>query len=151
MKGILSIVMLMCIVGGAFAATCCPSSSQSCPSYTYNTIFPMNPSGCTEMPRVPMTFGGCVYIDNIPAPVGTIIEVRGTNVKPNSIILGSYCFGQGTFDEKLTAQGTPAMGGMVNIPEGSTLSFYVNGIKCKETASYHSGHHLNMNFHMYTC
>jgi hypothetical protein len=115
-----------------------------------STIFPMNPSGCAEMPRIPMTFGGCVVAGGVAAPAGTVVEVRGPNVNPNCLVLdGSSCFGLGTFDEKLVAQGTPTIGGMLNIPEGSELTFYVNGERaqvckdgyCSMSLQYHSGHH----------
>lgn len=118
-----------------------------------NTIFPFNPSGMAEMPRLPHTFGGCVLIGGAPAPAGTVVCVRGPNVLENCLILdGSGCFGRGTFDPKLTAQGTPVIGGMVNIPEGSDLSFYVNGEKarvcigdtCRWSTQYHTGHYTEI-------
>lgn len=161
-------VALIAICSVVTAATCpgstCPGSqtidpieqTTTCPTPSHQvqaTIFPFNPPGCVDMPRIPHTFGGCVLFAGIPAPARTVIEVRGTNVNPNTLILdGSGCFGLGSFDKKLVAQGTPTIGGMVNIPEGTNLYFFANGKPmavcvgdtCRMSVQYHTGHHTTI-------
>lgn len=125
-----------------------------------NTVFPINPTGCPEMPRMPHSFGGCVYIDGMPAPEGTVIEARGKNVNPSTSVLTltSHCFGQGPFDPKLIVQGVPVPGGMLNVPDGTDITFYVNGEKaqvcengrCQTYYTFHSGWHTNLDFNIVT-
>ncbi len=136
--------------------TTCDNPSQG----TMATIFPFNPANCPEMPRIPHTFSGCVFINGAPAPAGTRVEVRGTNVQPNELILTSNCIGYSPFDPKIVARGTSIQGGMLNIPEGEPLTFWVNGEKarvCRESGScygfcsYHTGHHTVITLKVESC
>lgn len=144
MKVTIAIILALAICGVPALAACGGSG-------VYATIFPFNPSGCAEMPRLPHSFGGCVYINDEPAPEGTRVCVAGNGVTGNCIAVGpGGCFGMGTFDEKLVATGIPVPGvGMVNVPEGTDLQFYVNGERarvcvgssCQWTTQFHTGHH----------
>lgn len=125
----------------------CPKSNPN----AYNKIFPLNPQDAPELPRIPHTFGGCVFINDKPAPEGTRVCVYGEGVKPDCITTDSNgCFGRGTFDLKLMATGYPVPGrGMINVKEGTQLYFLVNDHmaricidgNCYSTIQYHSGHH----------
>lgn len=124
---------------------------------TYATIFPFNPSDAPQLPRLPHTFGGCVYLNNEPAPMGTRVCVSGTGVAGNCIETNAAgCFGMGTFDEKLSAQGISVPGGMINVPEGTQLWFTVNGQRakvcqgntCVSTLQYHTGHHTYVSLYL---
>jgi hypothetical protein len=144
-------VLALALIGTASAA-CCGSGGISA------TIFPFNPSGCPELPRLPHTFGGCVYINGDPAPDGTRVCVAGNGVAGNCIGTNTAgCFGMGTFDEKLSATGIPVPGvGMINVQEGTPLSFYVNGERarvcigssCQWTTQYHTGHHTFVSLYL---
>ncbi|MCL0053263.1 hypothetical protein M1M86_02120, partial [Dehalococcoidales bacterium] len=76
------------------------------------------------IPALPHAFYGYVYINDAPAPPGTIVEARGEGVirtEYNPIITtepGKYG-GPGALDPKLVVQG--------NIEEGTIITFYVNG------------------------
>ncbi len=141
---ILALVLALALCGVPAMASSCNNGWGS------QTIFPFNPSGCPELPRLPHTFGGCVYVNGEPAPEGTRVCVSGQGVSGNCIETDAQgCFGQGTFDQKLTAQGIGVPGGMLNVPEGTQLWFTVNGIRakvcigssCVTTLQYHTGHH----------
>lgn len=142
-------VLALALVGTATAACC-----GSVPNY----IFPFNPPGCAELPRIPHTFGGCVYINDKPAPLGTHVCLTGQGVAGSCVNTdASGCFGIGTFDEKLVATGIPVPGkGMINVKEGTELSFYVNGERarvcigsiCRWTAQYHTGHHTLISLYL---
>jgi len=78
-------------------------------------------------PTLPHAFWGMVEIAGQPAPVGTQVEGRGTNVRTgipyNPLITtkaGEYG-GPGLFDPKLLVQG--------EILEGTPIVFYVDGVK----------------------
>jgi hypothetical protein len=79
------------------------------------------------IPALPHAFYGAVTINGSPAPTGTTIEVRGTNIRSGgegNPITTSQTGRYGSADlsiPQLVAQG--------NIEEGTALSFYVNGIK----------------------
>lgn len=142
-------VLALALVGTATAACC-----GSVPNY----IFPFNPPGCAELPRIPHTFGGCVYINDKPAPLGTHVCLTGQGVAGSCVNTdASGCFGIGTFDEKLVATGIPVPGkGMINVKEGTELSFYVNGERarvcvgstCRWTTQYHTGHHTLISLYL---
>lgn len=141
-------ILLAIALCGIAMADCCGNNGLSA------TIFPFNPAGCPEMPRLPHTFGGCAYIGDTPAPEGTRICVMGEGVTTDCISTGpDGCFGLGTFDPKLTATGVPVPGiGMFNVKEGTDLQFYINGERakvctgtsCMWTTQYHTGHHTQI-------
>ena len=161
----LSLIVVMC--GMAAAGSCCgdaceytpaitPSKSTQCTGISGgmpNIVFPFNPAGCAELPRLPHEFGGCVYIDGVPAPAGTLVCVSGQGVTGTCMDIGANgCFGQGTFDPKLMVTGIAVPGGMINAQEGTDLSFYVNNQKarvcvgsyCGWTVQFHSGHYTSV-------
>lgn len=153
MKHFLAVCLIaMVIVMPAMAA--CPKANPN----VYNKIFPMNPTDAPELPRIPHTFGGCVYINDKPAPLGTHVCLTGQGVAGSCVNTdASGCFGIGTFDEKLVATGIPVPGkGMINVKEGTELSFYVNGERarvcvgstCRWTTQYHTGHHTLISLYL---
>ena len=151
MKAIFICAALALALVCSAAASCCGSGGISA------TVFPFNPSGCAELPRLPHTFGGCVYINEKPAPAGTHVCVAGQGVAGNCIDTNAAgCFGLGTFDAKLVATGLPAPGGMINVQEGTELMFYVNGERarvcvgsaCRWTTQYHTGHHTYVSLYL---
>ena len=78
-------------------------------------------------PIPPHVFVGTVTVNGAPAPVGTVIEVRGANVaqlegNPFTVTQAGV-FGGSGFDPKLLVQG--------NITPGMPLEFYVNGAKAR--------------------
>lgn len=134
----------------------CGVAAAGCgnPFAVSNVVFPLNPAGCVEMPRIPHTFGGCLMINGEPAPAGTVVCIYGTGVAGNCIeVSPGGCFGLGTFDAKLQATGISVPGGMVNVREGELLRFstFVDGKEypCRVQVGsnsltfwpYHSGHH----------
>lgn len=162
-------LVLIALVGIASAGSVCyggscsqsttttATTTQSSPcgwNPITNVVFPTNPSGCPEMPRLPHTFGGCLYLNGAPAPEGTAVCVWGEGVAGTCLQVGSDgCFGRGTFDQKLVATGIRAPGGMINVKEGELLRFScfveneeyecrvcVNG-NCLGFYPFHSGHH----------
>lgn len=149
---ILALVLALALCGVPAMASSCNNGWGS------QTIFPFNPSGCPELPRLPHTFGGCVYINDKPAPLGTHVCLTGQGVAGSCVNTdASGCFGIGTFDEKLVATGIPVPGkGMINVKEGTELSFYVNGERarvcigsiCRWTAQYHTGHHTLISLYL---
>jgi len=96
-----------------------------------------------ELPPLPHAFYGTVTINNSPAPIGTKIEARGegvrTGIEGNPIVtttIGSY----GSPDPmgpKLIVQG--------DILDGTTITFYVNGVSTEQTAEWHSGEVTEIN------
>ena len=96
------------------------------------------PAGA-QGPTLPHAFWGMVEIAGQPAPVGTQVEGRGTNVLTgipyNPLITtkaGQYG-GPGGLDPRLLVQG--------EIPDGTPLQFYVNGMlaECAEPDGAWSG------------
>ena len=90
-----------------------------------------------QPPSLPHAFYGGIEIKGSPAPVGTEVEARGegvlTGIEGNPIVttkLGKYG-GAGPLEPKLVVQG--------DIADGTTLTFYVNGVAAKQTAEWHSG------------
>jgi hypothetical protein len=80
-----------------------------------------------QVPVIPQAFYGTVVINGEPAPVGTTIEARGTNVKTGlqgnpltTIEVGKYG-GRSISDLKLAVQG--------NLTGGTAIEFYINGVK----------------------
>lgn len=137
-------ILVSCIITCGIVTAGCPCNGVS------NTIFPFNPSGCADMPRLPHTFGGCALINGEPAPIGTYVSVSGNGVAGNTInVNANGCFGMGTFDPKLMATGLSTQNGMINVQEGTDLRFYVNGqgarvcigSTCSWFTQYHTGHH----------
>jgi len=147
MKHFLAVCLIAMVVIVLPAMAACPKANPN----VYNKIFPMNPTDAPELPRIPHTFGGCVLINDRPAPEGTQVCVVGDGVRPDCITTDATgCFGRGTFDLKLMATGYPVPGkGMINVKEGTQLYFFVNGHQariclddtCYSTIQYHSGHH----------
>ena len=82
-----------------------------------------------QVPVIPQAFYGTVEINGQPAPVGTVVEARGTNVKTGiranpltTTEVGKYSGPSGN-DIKLAVQG--------NITNGTPIEFYVNGVKAE--------------------
>jgi hypothetical protein len=78
-----------------------------------------------DVPVLPQIFSGTVEINGQPAPAGTRIEARGTNVEIGipgnpitTTVVGKY--GANAFDRKLAVQGK----GLV---DGTPIEFYING------------------------
>lgn len=149
---IVAALLIAAMVGIASAGSC----PGSCPNVNplTNSIFPLNPSGCAEMPRLPHTFGGCLLINGKPAPEGTVVCIFGNGVAGNCLQVGQGgCFGLGTFDQKLQATGISVPGGVQNVREGEPLYFSCwyenNEYSCRVTTGsttlvftpFHSGHH----------
>ena len=93
-------------------------------------------------PQLPHYFYGTVSIDGQPAPVGTIIEAKGTNVVNadfNPITTteaGHYGSSDPLADvPRLLVQGSSDN----NIEDGTIITFFVNGVQANETASYVPG------------
>lgn len=138
-------------------ALCGTAMASCCGNMITNSIFPLNPNGCAELPRLPHTFGGCLLVNGEPAPAGTVVCVSGSGVAGTCIPVGpDGCFGLGTFDIKLSATGISVPGGMINVPEGTPLKFscWIDNIEysCRVTTGsntlsyyqFHSGHHTSV-------
>jgi hypothetical protein len=92
---------------------------------------------------LPHAFFGTIKINDSPAPVGTRVEARGEGVRAgiegNPIVttaVGVY----GSPDPmgpKLVVQG--------GILDGTTITFYVNGVQAGQTAEWHSGEVTELN------
>jgi len=85
-------------------------------------------------PVLPCSFYGNVSIDEEPAPVGTEITAKMDNKTCGNITVteeGRYG-GAGGFDPKLVVIGTAE-------DENKNVSFYVDGAKAEESATWHSG------------
>lgn len=89
-------------------------------------------------PTLPHAFYGVLEINGDPAPVGTLVEVRGEGVQtgvgtnPIEVIVeGEYGGGDDPMTPKLVVQGS--------IADGTMLTFYVNGFETEYTAVWHSG------------
>jgi len=96
-----------------------------------------------EVPPLPHAFYGTVEINDSPAPVGTRVEARGegvrTGIEGNPIVttaVGSYG-SPDPMEPKLVVQG--------DILDGTTITFYVNGVSTEQTAEWHSGEVTEMN------
>jgi len=96
-----------------------------------------------DVPPLPHAFFGTIKINDSPAPVGTRVEARGEGVRAgiegNPIVttaVGVY----GSPDPmgpKLVVQG--------GILDGTTITFYVNGVQAGQTAEWHSGEVTELN------
>lgn len=96
-----------------------------------------------DVPPLPHAFFGTIKINDSPAPVGTRVEARGegvrTGIEGNPIVttaVGVY----GSSDPmgpKLVVQG--------GILDGTTITFYVNGVQAGQTAEWHSGEVTELN------
>ena len=94
-------------------------------------------------PPLPHAFYGTVEVNGSPAPAGTEVEVRGEGVQVdvgnNPIVTtaeGRYG-SSGALEPKLIVQG--------DIVEGSSITFYVNGVSTGQTAEWHSGEVTELN------
>jgi hypothetical protein len=96
-----------------------------------------------EIPPLPHAFYGAVKINNNPAPVGTRVEARGEGVRtgiegnPVTTVAAGVYGSPDPMGPKLVVQG--------NILEGTTVTFYVNGVKTAQTAAWHSGEVTELN------
>ena len=95
------------------------------------------PAFAEDVPALPHAFYGEVTVNGNPAPPDTVIEARVEGVLlsvPGNPLttaeLGKYG-GSGALDPKLVVQG--------DIPEGATVTFYVNGVSTGQTAPWQSG------------
>jgi len=84
---------------------------------------------CAQAPKIPHAFYGVVEVNGEPAPAGTRVEARGTDVltgiEGNPITtaeVGKYG-GRGGFDPKLVVQG--------NVEDDTLLEFYVGGVRAQ--------------------
>ena len=97
---------------------------------------PFATSVFAQVPPLPHAFYGTVKINDGPAPVGTLVEARGEGVEtpiqgnPTEVTEPGKYGGPAGLDPKLVVQG--------DIEEGTTLTFYVDGVAA-ETAEWHSG------------
>ena len=89
------------------------------------------------IPPLPHAFYGTIEVNGSPAPVGTAVEVRGEGVEvgvgSNPIVTtteGRYG-SEESLEPKLIVQG--------EIAEGTTLTFYVDGVATGQTTEWHSG------------
>ena len=85
-------------------------------------------------PVLPCSFYGNITIDEKPAPVGTEITAKMDNKTYGNITVteeGRYG-GAGGFDPKLVVVGTAE-------DENKNVSFYVDGAKAEENATWNSG------------
>jgi len=85
------------------------------------------------IPALPHAFHGTVTINSESAPVGTEVSATGTGVSTNidqnpvtTTVSGQY----GTGGLYLLVQG--------DIADGTTITFYVNGVSTGQTATWHS-------------
>lgn len=96
------------------------------PTQTTTTTTTTTPIPTGEIPVIPHVFYGTVTVLGQPAPVGTIIEARGTGVSGSSWItvttVGQYGV-PGDMGPKLKVEG--------QIPDGTPIEFYVNGEKAR--------------------
>jgi len=95
------------------------------------------------IPALPHAFYGTVEVNGSLAPAGTQVEARGdgvqTGVGTNPIVVavgGSYG-SSNPLEPKLVVQG--------DIADGTTLTFYVNGVSSGQTAVWHSGEVTELN------
>jgi hypothetical protein len=98
----------------------------------------VSPVYASDIMPLPQAFYGAVTINGSPAPVGTSIEARGTNVQTGiagnplvTKVSGHYGSPDGGDGSKLIVQGY--------IAEGTTIYFYVNGTAADQTASFIAG------------
>lgn len=82
------------------------------------------------IPIIPHGFYGAVTINGQPAPAGTTLEARGTNVKTglqgNPLTTTQAGFYGGPMDLKLAVQG--------DITNGTPIEFYINGVRAECSA-----------------
>ena len=91
-----------------------------------------------QVPSLPHQFYGTVKINNVDAPIGTVIEARvtgalnGTFNPITTTELGKYGSANPlAVVPRLLVQG--------EIVEGATIQFFVNGARANETAAWHAG------------
>jgi len=103
----------------------------------------VTPAYAQSIPALPHAFYGTAEVNGSPAPVGTEVEVRGegiqTGVGNNPIVItvaGSYGSAD-PLEPKLIVQG--------DIADGTTLTFYVNGVSTGQTVEWHSGEVTEIN------
>jgi hypothetical protein len=91
-----------------------------------------------EMPPVPHSFFGSVWIDGQPAPVGTLIEARGNDVlterpdleNPLTVEVEGRYGGSGALDEKLLVQADMS-DDEAELEDGDPITFFVNGVQAE--------------------
>jgi hypothetical protein len=92
---------------------------------------------------LPHAFFGTIKINDSPAPVGTRVEARGegvrTGIEGNPIVTtAAGVYGSpDPMGPKLVVQG--------DILDGTTITFYVNGVQAGQTAEWHSGEVTELN------
>ena len=87
------------------------------------------PAVAQPPPPIPHSFYGAVEINGAPAPVGTEVEARGTEVltgvsgNPLTVTQAGQYGGPGGFDPKLVVQG--------QVAAGTPIEFYVDGVRAE--------------------
>ncbi|MBI2858141.1 MAG: hypothetical protein HYX90_03585, partial [Chloroflexi bacterium] len=106
-------------------------------------LFASPAAASSQPPSPPDYFYGTLKIDGADAPAGTAIEAKVPGVL-NGIFnpittnqIGRYSDPEPPFTYGLLVQG--------DIAEGSTIEFFVNGVKANETAAWHSGQFTMLN------
>ena len=100
-----------------------------------------------ELP--PHAFYGNVTINGDPAPIGTKVEVSGTNVRTGEVYNPIYTSETGKYGTsgpagaKLIAQG--------DIDYGTTLTFYVNDVSTGQTFPFESGNITELDLSVTIC
>ncbi len=115
------IILFVCMAIGTTAVT-----AECDPATAWDT-YPKLPMGCNPIH---------VWIDGKLADVGTYITFSGENVRDSGYLYTDELGGCGPWDPfspKLMIQGqqSPDQCGMLNIPDGAPIIFYVNGIPAK--------------------
>jgi hypothetical protein len=86
------------------------------------------------IPALPHAFYSTVTLNGAPAPVGTQVSAAGTGVMtgvPQNPLTTTLAGQYGNAGLYLLVQG--------NITDGTTITFYVNGVSTGQTAVWHSG------------
>ena len=92
------------------------------------------------IPALPHAFYGTSTINDAPAPVGTQVSATGTGVMtgvPQNPLTTTLAGQYGNGGLYLLVQG--------DIPDGATITFYVNGVSTGQTADWHSGETTQLN------
>lgn len=95
------------------------------------------PTYADGIPNLPHDFYGSVMINGVPAPIGTMVEARGTGVdvgidgNPTYTVEAGIYGTANPYDPRLVVQG--------DIKDGATLTFYVNDVSTGKTEAWHSG------------